>query len=147
MYQDYSPILLLIVFAIILLALPLIIQSIISPKQNKGGDKLIPFECGELPEGSAWVKFNIRFYVIALVFLIFDVEIGRFKGLGEMMPEQLKKTTMDPENRYLIKVCLPSSKLQKNKVMKSVKNLMGKNAELRAKIVQTNAKKIKELRI
>ena len=75
MYQDYSPILLLIAFAIILLALPLIIQSIISPKQNKGGDKLIPYECGELPEGSAWVKFNIRFYVIALIFLIFDVEI------------------------------------------------------------------------
>ena len=75
MYQDYWPILLLIVFAVILLALPLIIQSIISPTQNKGGEKLIPYECGELPEGSAWVKFNIRFYVIALIFLIFDVEI------------------------------------------------------------------------
>ena len=75
MYQDYSPILLLIVFAIILIALPLIIQSIISPTQNKGGEKLIPYECGELPEGSAWVKFNIRFYVIALIFIIFDVEV------------------------------------------------------------------------
>ena len=75
MYQDYSPILLLIAFAIILLALPLIIQSIISPTQNKGGEKLIPYECGELPEGSAWVKFNIRFYVIALIFIIFDVEV------------------------------------------------------------------------
>ena len=75
MYQDYSPILLLIAFAIVLLALPLIIQSIISPTQNKGGEKLIPYECGELPEGSAWVKFNIRFYVIALIFIIFDVEV------------------------------------------------------------------------
>ena len=75
MYQDYSPIILLIILAVILLALPLLIQSIISPTQNKGGDKLIPFECGEVPEGSAWVKFNIRFYVIALIFLIFDVEI------------------------------------------------------------------------
>ena len=75
MYLDYSPILLLIVFAVILLALPLIIQSIISPKQNKGGDKLLPYECGELPEGSAWVKFNIRIYVIALIFIILDVEV------------------------------------------------------------------------
>ena len=33
------------------------------------------YECGEIPDGSAWVKFNIRFYVIALIFLIFDVEI------------------------------------------------------------------------
>ena len=75
MYQDYSPIILLTVFAIVLLALPLVIQSIISPTQNKGGEKLIPYECGEVPEGSAWVKFNIRFYVIALIFIIFDVEV------------------------------------------------------------------------
>ena len=89
-----------------------------------------------------------REQIIKTIFKKFkNVEISRFKGLGEMMPEQLKKTTMDPENRYLIRVCLPSSKLQKNKVMRSMKNLMGKNAELRAKIVQTNAKKIKELRI
>jgi NADH-quinone oxidoreductase subunit A len=33
------------------------------------------YECGEVPEGSAWIRFNIRFYVVALIFLIFDVEI------------------------------------------------------------------------
>ena len=75
MYQDYSPIIILTVFAVVLIALPLIIQSIISPTQNKGGEKLIPYECGEVPEGSAWVKFNIRFYIIALIFIIFDVEV------------------------------------------------------------------------
>jgi len=75
MYQDYSPIILLTVFAVILIALPLIIQSIISPTQNKGGEKLMPYECGEVPEGPAWVKFNIRFYIIALIFIIFDVEV------------------------------------------------------------------------
>ena len=75
MYQNYSPVIILTIFAVILIALPLVIQYLISPKNNKGGEKLIPYECGELPEGSAWVKFNIRFYVIALIFLIFDVEI------------------------------------------------------------------------
>ena len=75
MYQNYSPVLILSIFAIILIALPLVIQYLISPRQNKGGDKLIPYECGELPEGSAWVKFNIRFYIIALIFIIFDVEV------------------------------------------------------------------------
>ena len=75
MYQDYSPIIILTVFAVVLIALPLIIQSIISPTQNKGGEKLIPYECGEVPEGSAWVKFNVRFYIIALIFIIFDVEV------------------------------------------------------------------------
>ena len=63
------------VLAIILLIAPLVIQSLISPKFNKGGDKLEIYECGELPEGSAWVQFNIRFYIIALIFIIFDVEV------------------------------------------------------------------------
>jgi NADH-quinone oxidoreductase subunit A len=37
--------------------------------------KLSPYECGEEPVGGTWIKFNIRFYVMALVFIIFDVEI------------------------------------------------------------------------
>ena len=75
MYQDFLPVAIFIVLAIILLVAPLIIQSLISPKFNKGGDKLEIYECGELPEGSAWVQFNIRFYIIALIFIIFDVEV------------------------------------------------------------------------
>jgi NADH-quinone oxidoreductase subunit A len=38
-------------------------------------EKLLTYECGENPEGSPWVRFNIRFYVVALIFLIFDVEV------------------------------------------------------------------------
>ena len=75
MYQDFLPIIIYIVLAVLLIGLPLVLQHLLSPRKNKGGDKLISYECGEVPEGSAWVKFNIRFYVIALIFLIFDVEI------------------------------------------------------------------------
>ena len=39
------------------------------------GEKFIPYECGEDPIGDTRIKFNTRFYVIALIFLIFDVEI------------------------------------------------------------------------
>lgn len=38
--------------------------------------KLTTYECGEPPTGSAWVNFNIRFYLVALIFVIFDVEIA-----------------------------------------------------------------------
>ena len=38
-------------------------------------NKLTVYECGEEPVGSPWIRFNIRFYVIALIFLIFDVEV------------------------------------------------------------------------
>ena len=75
MYQDFLHIIIFTTFAVVLIGLPLSLQFLLSPRNNKGGDKLVSYECGEIPEGSAWVKFNIRFYVIALIFLIFDVEI------------------------------------------------------------------------
>lgn len=41
-------------------------------------DKMLPYECGEPAVGSSWVQFDLRFYVVALVFLVFDVEIALF---------------------------------------------------------------------
>jgi NADH-quinone oxidoreductase subunit A len=43
---------------------------------NPGPWKLTTYECGEPPSGGAWINFNIRFYLIALVFVIFDVELA-----------------------------------------------------------------------
>ena len=37
-------------------------------------EKLTTYECGEEPVGNAWIQFNIRFYVFALIFIVFDVE-------------------------------------------------------------------------
>ena len=41
---------------------------------NPESRKLSTYECGEPPSGSAWINFNIRFYLIALVFVIFDIQ-------------------------------------------------------------------------
>jgi NADH-quinone oxidoreductase subunit A len=38
-------------------------------------DKLESYECGELPVGGAWVQYNVRYYLYALIFVIFDVEV------------------------------------------------------------------------
>lgn len=51
------------------------IGRILGPKFPEK-DKAIIYECGELPIGSAWINFNPRFYLIALVFVIFEVEIA-----------------------------------------------------------------------
>tara|TARA_Y100001980_G_C14516378_1_gene291693 strand:+ start:387 stop:806 length:420 start_codon:yes stop_codon:yes gene_type:complete len=75
MYQNYLPIIILTGLSIVLIIVPLILQSLLSPKYNKTEEKLRIYECGELPEDNAWLTFNIRFYSIALVFLIFDVEV------------------------------------------------------------------------
>ena len=69
-----------------------------------------------------------------------NIEINRFKGLGEMMPAQLKETTMSPENRTLLKVQIAPN--DKKKTKKSVEALMGKRPELRFKFITENSKKI-----
>ena len=45
-------------------------------RHRPDAEKLSTYECGEETIGTAWVQFNVRFYIIALIFLIFDVEIA-----------------------------------------------------------------------
>ncbi|WP_173931788.1 DNA topoisomerase IV subunit B [Chelativorans sp. Marseille-P2723] len=72
------------------------------------------------------------------------VEINRFKGLGEMMPKQLKETTMDPRHRTLLRVeVLESSEATSN----AVDALMGTKPEARFRFIQENAEFVEELDI
>ncbi len=64
------------------------------------------------------------------------VELGRFKGLGEMMASQLKETTMDPKKRTLARVTLPESE---DDIEDLVERLMGKKADARFRFIQENA--------
>jgi topoisomerase-4 subunit B len=64
------------------------------------------------------------------------VELGRFKGLGEMMASQLKETTMDPKKRTLARVSLPASE---DEIEDLVERLMGKKADARFQFIQENA--------
>ncbi|OFX06263.1 MAG: DNA topoisomerase IV subunit B [Alphaproteobacteria bacterium RIFCSPHIGHO2_12_FULL_63_12] len=65
------------------------------------------------------------------------VETGRFKGLGEMMPAQLKETTMDPRSRTLARVIIADDK--QDAAVDLVDRLMGKKAEARFQFIQENA--------
>jgi NADH-quinone oxidoreductase subunit A len=75
MLFTFSSVLLFLVVGLIFLAIMLLFARLIRSDGTNAPDKYIPYECGEIPEGSAWVRFNIRFYVLALIFIIFDVEI------------------------------------------------------------------------
>jgi topoisomerase-4 subunit B len=66
-----------------------------------------------------------------------NVEVGRFKGLGEMMAHQLKETTMDPRKRTLLQVRIVED--DKNATAKSVERLMGNKAEARFEFIQERA--------
>jgi NADH-quinone oxidoreductase subunit A len=88
LYNDFAPIPIFAFLSIAIIGVALFLQRILAPAQ-KGALKSSTYECGEEVEGDAWIQFNIRFYVIALIFLIFDVEVVIlfpwavvFKGIG-----------------------------------------------------------------
>jgi len=78
----------------------------------------------------------------ATVFKGKKVEVGRFKGLGEMNPQQLRETTMDPQSRSLIRVTLPQEFEDRAVVKDLVDRLMGRNPEHRFNFIQNRAGEI-----
>lgn len=72
--SEYGKILLIAIVGILLVCVTILLAKILSPK-NPNPQKLSTYECGEEAIGTAWIQINPRFYVIALVFLLFDVEL------------------------------------------------------------------------
>ncbi len=71
---DFGIILLFIIGSIVMLVAGLITGQLIRPKRPNP-EKLSSYECGEDPVTAAWGQFNVRFYIFALIFVLFDVEI------------------------------------------------------------------------
>jgi NADH-quinone oxidoreductase subunit A len=74
MLTEFGKIFVFILTAVLFVVIALFVARLLRPKRPTF-EKLTTYECGENPEGSPWIKFNIRFYVVALIFLIFDVEV------------------------------------------------------------------------
>jgi NADH-quinone oxidoreductase subunit A len=75
MYFDYAVPLALTVIGLLFMVAMIGLQKLLAPR-NPFQRKLMPYECGEPPTGGAWINFNVRFYLIALVFVIFEVEVA-----------------------------------------------------------------------
>ena len=73
MIESFGPVLLFLLVATVFGLAPLLIAPLLRPR-NPDAVKLSPYECGVEPIGSPHVQFNSRFYLYALVFVIFDVE-------------------------------------------------------------------------
>ncbi len=74
MLTEFGKIFVFILVAVFFVVVAVIAAKFVRPKRPTH-EKLLTYECGENIIGSPWVKFNIRFYVVALIFLIFDVEV------------------------------------------------------------------------
>lgn len=74
MPRQYIPILIFAALAAAFPAATLIIFKYIRPDMRGVGAKLKPYECGIPPEGGARGRYSVRFYIVAILFVIFDVE-------------------------------------------------------------------------
>ena len=90
-FQQYLFIGLLTVVAIVLGVAPLILAKFVAPRKP-GHSKQAPYECGLESTGDPWVQFRVQYYIYALLFVIFDVEVVFiypwalvWKGLGPVV--------------------------------------------------------------
>jgi NADH-quinone oxidoreductase subunit A len=71
---DYAPIVMMFVVAMGFAASQILVTQLIGPRKRTAV-KLMPYECGKDPVGSARDRFSIKFYTVAVIFLLFDIEV------------------------------------------------------------------------
>jgi NADH-quinone oxidoreductase subunit A len=88
MPQNYVPIFIFVGVILVLLPLTLLLAKLVRP-QNPNKVKLMPYECGIDPVDNARGRYTVRYYIIAILFVVFDVETiflfpwaVKFKALG-----------------------------------------------------------------
>jgi NADH-quinone oxidoreductase subunit A len=91
--NDYGYIAILLVFALLFPSLPLMISFLfrmlrIRP-EAPDPVKMDTYECGVETEGDSWVQFNFRYYLVALIFVVFDVEVVFLYSWAVAFPEKL----------------------------------------------------------
>ena len=73
--DDYLPILVLLILGFLFAAVSFVASSLLAPRKRPTAAKLAPYECGIVPTIEPPVRFPVRFYLIAMIFIIFDIEI------------------------------------------------------------------------
>lgn len=71
---DYAPILVMFIVAVGFAASQILVAQLIGPRKRTA-TKLMPYECGKDPVGSARDRYSVKFYMVAVAFLLFDLEI------------------------------------------------------------------------
>ncbi len=72
--EEFAPVFLFLIVAVLFTLIPIIIAYVLAPR-TQGKKTLNTYECGIEPFGSAWIRFSISYYIYALIFIAFDVDI------------------------------------------------------------------------
>jgi NADH:ubiquinone oxidoreductase subunit 3 (subunit A) len=91
--NDYGYIAILLVFAVLFPSLPLMISFLLRKlnirPEAPDSVKMDTYECGVETEGDSWVQFNFRYYLVALIFVVFDVEVVFLYSWAVAFPQEL----------------------------------------------------------
>ena len=88
MYFDFATVLVFAIVAVLFVLVTLAAGRLLfRPRKTSRGDKGKTYECGEPTIGDAWIRFDIRFYTVALMFVIFDVEVVLLFPWGRVFRE------------------------------------------------------------
>jgi len=73
--EDYLPIFVLLLLGLLFAGLSLVASSLLAPRKRPTSAKVAPYECGIVPDSEPPQRFPVRFYLVAMIFIIFDIEI------------------------------------------------------------------------
>ena len=73
--DDYLPILILIILAFLFASLSFVASALLAPRKRPTAAKVAPYECGIVPGIDPPTRFPVRFYLVAMIFVIFDIEV------------------------------------------------------------------------
>ena len=72
--EQYVPVLIALILAGVVAGAMVFASTLFGPRQHSAV-KDEPFECGNPPSGSAWGRFSVKFYLVAILFIVFDLEV------------------------------------------------------------------------
>lgn len=90
MLFNFANILVFILVGVGFIAVSLVLSRIVQPRFPTA-EKEALYECGELARDSAWINYNLRYYLVAVIFIIFDVEIAFVYPVATVFKEWISK--------------------------------------------------------
>ena len=96
--EQYIPVLFLIVIALGFALMTLVLSVVVGKAGRRNKVKDIPYECGMLPVGEGNTRLSVKFYLVAMLFILFDIEVVFLYPWATVYKEMLR----DPATRNII---------------------------------------------
>ena len=94
MLREYLPVLLQVIVAIGFAASALLVSALVGKTGKRTAAKDMAYECGMVPQGSGQPRFSVKFYLVAMLFILFDLEIVFMYPWAVVYKEEIAKSSL-----------------------------------------------------